>query len=240
MATDASFGTVEQLIRHRLSAALGGLRGSIETAVPTVGFVVVWTWRHDLHLALIVAGALAVVAAVLRVIQRKSLQFVLSGLFAVAVAAFFALRSGRAQDAFLPGILWSAAYGLGVLVSIVTRWPVLGFLVGSADPRSKEDPFAWHRDPQIVRVCQRLTWVLFAILVIRVAIMLPLYAAGNVALLGVAKVVLGWPLWAGAIAVMGAMLVRGRTPYLPPGPVSDEPGPEPVRGPVPEEPASRG
>ena len=31
--------TVEEIIRHRLSTALGGWRGSIETALPTIAFV---------------------------------------------------------------------------------------------------------------------------------------------------------------------------------------------------------
>jgi hypothetical protein len=47
---------------------------------------------------------------------------------------------------------------------------------------------------------------------VRVAVMGPLYFAGNVAALGVAKLVLGWPLWVAALAIMGAMLVRGNTP----------------------------
>ena len=34
--------TVEQLIRHRLSTALGGWRGSVETALPTVAFIALW------------------------------------------------------------------------------------------------------------------------------------------------------------------------------------------------------
>ena len=38
-AAPATPETVEALIRHRLSTALGGWRGSIETALPTVVFV---------------------------------------------------------------------------------------------------------------------------------------------------------------------------------------------------------
>nr|WP_260115302.1 DUF3159 domain-containing protein [Ornithinimicrobium sp. INDO-MA30-4] len=44
------------------------------------------------------------------------------------------MRSGDAEDAFLPGILISAAYGAGALVSILARWPLIGFLVAAADP----------------------------------------------------------------------------------------------------------
>lgn len=207
--------TVEEHIRRGLTTAVGGWRGSAETALPTIGFVVVWTWQHELKPALIVAAVIAVVTAAIRLAERKSLQFVLSGLFAIAIAAFFALRSGRAQDAFLPGILWSAAVGIASLLSILVRWPVVGFMIGAADPQAGQDPFGWRRHPQVVRVCSRLTWVLVGLAVVRAAVMVPLYLAEQVTWLGVAKVVFGWPAWALAIAVMGAMLLRGRTPYEP-------------------------
>jgi hypothetical protein len=39
-----------------------------------------------------------------------------------------------------------------------------------------------------------------------------LFLAGQVVLLGIAKVVLGWPLLIAALTVMGLMLSKGRTP----------------------------
>ena len=42
--------------------------------------------------------------------------------------------------------------------------------------------------------------------------MFPLYLAGQVELLGVTKIVLGWPAYLCALAVMGMLLVRGNTP----------------------------
>ncbi len=152
----------------------------------------------------------------MRIAQRQSLKYVLNSVFATGIAAFFALRSGKAEDAFLPGILGSIGWGLAALLSVLLRWPFVGFLVGAGDPRAAEDPFGWRRDPGLVRVCQRLTLVLVALYAVRVAIMLPLYLAGNVTLLGVAKVVLGWPAWVAAVGVMGWMLMRGRTPQVVP------------------------
>ncbi|KRE40231.1 DUF3159 domain-containing protein [Knoellia sp. Soil729] len=204
--------TVEELIRHRLSAALGGWRGSLETALPTIAFVGVWTWRQDLRQAVWTAVAVAVVLAVVRLVQRSSLQHVFGAVLATGLAAFFAMRSGKAEDAFLPGMLLSGAYLVGTLVSILVRWPVVGFLVGAGDPRAAEDPFGWRRDAGMVRVCSRLTWVLVALYVVRLSIQVPLYLAGQVAALGAAKIVLGWPLWIGGVAVMGWLLMRGNTP----------------------------
>lgn len=215
--------TVEALIRHRLSTALGGWRGSLETALPTVVFVAVWTATRDVRTAAVWSIGLAVLLAVVRLVQRSSLQHVLGALVATGIAAFFALRSGQAEDAFLPGILTSAAYLAGTVLSIVVGWPAVGFLVGAGDPRAAQDPFAWRRDRGMVRVCARLTWVLVGVYVVRLAIMVPLYLAAEVTLLGVAKIVLGWPLWVAGVAVMGWLLVSGRTPVEP----GEGPGAEP-------------
>lgn len=204
--------TVEEVIRHRLSTVLGGWRGSLETALPTLAFVVAWVWRDDLRTAVGAAIVATLVLAVVRLAQRQSLKFVLQAVVPTAIAAFFALRSGRAEDAFLPGIIWNAVMAAVAVLSVVTRWPLVGFMVAAGDPELAEDPLGWRRDRGLVRVCTRLTLVLIALFAVRLAIMVPLYLAGQVAALGVAKVVLGWPLWLAGVAVMGVLLVRGRTP----------------------------
>ena len=208
--------TVEQVIRRRISDALGGWYGSLETALPTVAFVVTWLVTGAVRPAVIGAAVLLVVLALVRgLVVGGSWRFLGSAVFATAIAAFFALRSGQAEDAFLPGILVSGAYAVLALVSILARWPLLGFVVAVGDPEFAERPTAWRRDPGLVRVCSRLTWVLVALFVIRVAIMLPLYVAGQVAWLGVAKIALSWPAYLLAVVVMGWLLAVGRTPAQP-------------------------
>lgn len=209
--------TVEALIRHRLGEALGGVRGSLETTLPMLAFVIVWASTKDRNASLGAAGALTVVLAVARVAQRQTLQFVLTSVIATALAAFFALRSGQAEDAFLPGILTSVAYLVGTVVSVLVRWPLVGLMLGAVDQQAvaEGDWFRWRRNPAAVAVCTRLTLVMVGVYVIRVGIMGPLYLADNVAGLTVTKVLLGWPLWAGAVAIMGAMLLKGHTPIDP-------------------------
>ncbi len=204
--------TVEAVIRHRLSEVLGGWYGSLETALPTVAFVVMWLVRGELQPALVAAGAVILVLLGVRMYIGGSTRYVLSSIIATGLAAFFALRSGRAEDAFLPGILTSAGYGAAALVSILARWPIVGFLVAAGDPSYVQQPTAWRRDSAMVRVCSRLTWVLVALFAVRVAVMLPLYLAEQVAWLGVAKIALGWPLYLLAVLVMGLLLATGRTP----------------------------
>lgn len=227
-STGADSHTVESLIRARLSSALGGARGSFETALPTVAFVVAWTWQRDVKIAVVASGAIVLVLLMVRLATRQTPRYVLSALVATAIAAWFALRSGKAEDAFLPGILTSAGWGAAALVSVLLRWPIVGFMVAAGDPKLAEDPTAWRRDRALVAVCQRLTMVLVALYAVRVVIMYPLYLAGQVTLLGVSKVALGWPAYLCALAVMGMMLVRGETPLTAPEPMSDpEPRPHP-------------
>lgn len=203
--------TVEEVVRARLSEGVGGLRGSIEAALPTVAFVTTWSLTRDVRTSLVAAVVPVVVSLAVRTAQRQTPRFALASLFALGLAALFALRSGRAEDAFLPGILYSCALTVVTLLSVVTRWPMVGFIVGS----TSTDPTAWRSHPGIVRLCQRLTLVLTGLYAVRAVVMLPLYLAGSVGWLGVAKVALGWPLYLLALAGMGALLLRGRTPLHP-------------------------
>jgi hypothetical protein len=54
--------------------------------------------------------------------------------------------------------------------------------------------------------------VLVMLYAVRVVLMFPLYLARQVELLGVAKIALGWPAYLCALAIMGMILVRGKTP----------------------------
>ncbi|HET7326648.1 MAG TPA: DUF3159 domain-containing protein [Nocardioidaceae bacterium] len=203
--------TVEQLVRHQMSVALGGRRGMVEGIVPTLAFTLSWILSSNLQLSLAIGGGAALVALLLRLVQRSSVQYVLNAIFGITIAAIFALRSGDAEDAFLPGILYNAGYFALLAMSALLRWPVVGFMIGSV----AGDPTGWHDNPQIVRLCALLTWILAVPCAIRVAVQYPLWAAGEAALLGFAKIALGWPLQVGALAVMAWVLARNHTPLEP-------------------------
>lgn len=217
--------TVEAVVRSQLSSALGGKRGMFEAAVPTIIFTLTFLTTKNLQLGLIVSVAAALVLLVLRLVQRSNVQFVLNSLFGIGIGAFFAWRSARgggdASDQalayFLPGIIYNAAYAVVISLTVAIRWPVVGFMVGGV----AGDPTAWRKDRQIVRLCSNLSWLLAAPCVLRVAVQLPLYLAGRngtydpdaaVAALGIAKIVLGWPLQLAALSGMVWLLARNRTP----------------------------
>ncbi|KRF16101.1 DUF3159 domain-containing protein [Nocardioides sp. Soil796] len=223
--------TVEALVRRQLSTALGGRRGMVEAAVPTILFTAVFLSTKNLQLALGVSVGAALVALVVRLVQRSSIQFVVNALVGIGIGALFALRAARAGgDAndqalayFLPGLLYNAGYAVVLSLSCLTRWPLMGFMVGSVTG----DPTAWRQDPQIVKLCSRLTWVLVAPCILRVVVQSPFYLAGRsgsmdkdaaIAALGIAKIAMGWPLQLAALALMVWLLARNATPMREPQP----------------------
>lgn len=206
--TRPPFRFVEEVVRHELSSALGGPRGMIEASCPFIGFTVAWLVSSDLMVAIITALAVAVLLAILRLAQKQSLKYVAQAIFPTAIAVVVAARTGRAEDAFLPGILYNGALAVVFAVTIVIGRPVIGYLYGAA----VGDPSGWTSDPGLVRLFRRLTAILAVPYVLRFVIQLPIFLSGHVVLLGVAKVVLGWPLLLLALAAIGVLLARGRTP----------------------------
>ena len=71
MAAGIDAQTVEEVVRAKLSQALGGRRGMVEGAVPTIGFTSTYLLSHELRLSLGVGIGLAVLLLVVRVVQRS-------------------------------------------------------------------------------------------------------------------------------------------------------------------------
>jgi hypothetical protein len=203
-----TYTTVEALVRAQLSTALGGRRGIIEGAVPTLGFTVTWISTHNLKLSLIIAGSFAVVLLLVRIVQRSTVQFVFNSMVGITIAAVFALRSGRAEDAFLPGLIYNSVYAVVLSGSALVRWPLVGFMIGGVSG----DPVGWHNDKHLVALCSKLTWLLAAPCFIRVAVQYPLWAAHEAGWLGIAKLAMGWPLQLASLAAMAWLLNRDTTP----------------------------
>jgi hypothetical protein len=175
------------------AAALGGPLGIAESSLPPVAYVTAYTaGGQDTHLAIIVALALGVVLTVARIARGQTVQFALSGLAGVALAAFVVSRTGHAEDYFLPGILTNLGYTAAYFVSILVRWPLIGVIIGLATGGS----MAWRRDENLVAAYRRASWIWVGLFGLRFAVQLPLYLSHAVVALGVAKVAMGLPLFA--------------------------------------------
>jgi hypothetical protein len=175
-----------------LDQAIGGWRGMIDSGLPAAVFVVVYLiTAQQLQPAVIAALITGVVIAALRLARRESLQQVVAGFFGVAISAFVATRTGKAENYFLIGILINIAYMLVYAVSCLVRWPLLGLIVGYV----RGDATGWRADPRQYRAYSTASWIWVAMFGLRLVIQLPMYFAGAVGMLGVAKLALGWPLF---------------------------------------------
>jgi hypothetical protein len=108
----------------------------------------------------------------------------------VAVAAVVALRTGRAEDFFLVQVLSNAASSLVWASSIALRRPLLGLLVGVALGQRTR----WRRDPALLRAYSRASWVWVGQYLFRLLVFVPLWYAGQVIALTMARIALSWPL----------------------------------------------
>jgi hypothetical protein len=176
-----------------LANAIGGPLGAAETSLPSVAFVVAYTASgSDTNTAAIVAVALALVLTVARLARRQSPQYALSGLVGVGFAAFVATHTGKAENFFLPGLIANTAYAAVFLVSALVRWPVVGLIVANLDGESASD---WRSDRVRMRAFTLASWLWAGIFLLRLAVQLPMYLAGAVVALGVAKTAMGYPLF---------------------------------------------
>ena len=192
-----------------LAGAVGGTLGMLESALPAVVFVAVYSLSGaNTDLSAIVAVGLALLLTAARLVRGKSPRYALSGLVGVAFAAFVAARSGRAEDFFLPGLLANAAYALAFVISIAARRPLVGIIVGALDGEGQD----WRGEPDRMRAFTRASWLWAGIFLTRLAVQLPLYLAGAVVALGVAKTAMGIPLSALGLWLTWRLVHRHRVP----------------------------
>lgn len=186
-----------------LQEAVGGPLGVAESAAPATVFVIAFSIAgQDANTSAIAALVVGVVFGVARMVRGQTVQFALSGIVGVAIAAFVVSRTGKAEDFFLPGLLINAAYALGYAISILVRWPLIGLILETATGRGTE----WRKDSALVRRYSRISWIWVGLFSLRLAVQLPMYLAGAVTVLGVARVAMGIPLFALGVWVSWLLL----------------------------------
>jgi len=193
----AESGNAEELRAEGLilERAIGGWRGMVDSGLPTVIFITVYVINaRQLVPALVAAIAAGVLLAGYRLVRRERLQQVLTGFLGLAIAAGFSAWTGQAENFFLPGLITNIAYGTAFVVSILVRWPLLGLAMGYLTG----DGISWRRDKRLMRTYSAASWIWVGVFFGRLAVQVPLYLASAVELLGVARVVMGWPLFLAA------------------------------------------
>ncbi len=188
-----------------LHEILGGRRGAVESALPSIVFVSVYlSTGSELGTGLLAALGTAGALAVARVWRRERPVRVVGGLAAVAFAAVVAARTGEASDYFLPSLLANIASALVWAASILIAWPLLGVILGFA----MRQRTGWRADPDLMRAYSRASWIWVASFLVRAAVNTPLYLSDNLVGLGVSRVVLGWPMVIVVIAASWAVIRR--------------------------------
>ncbi|MDP9240170.1 MAG: DUF3159 domain-containing protein [Actinomycetota bacterium] len=179
----------------RFVEQLGGVKGLIDSGLPVVVFVVA-NALAQLKVAIIAALVAGVAVFALRLARRESPQFAVSGLFGVAIAAYFAHRLGRAEGFFIPGILLNAVYFVVFAGSLVIRRPLIGVLwtyFGDGDQ-------GWRQRP-VLRGAYTLATLWWALMyAAKTGLQGLLYLQHQPGWLAVAKLSMGYPLFAVNVA----------------------------------------
>ena len=190
--------------RQSLLDAIGGPLGIAESIVPAFSFSVVFAVSKSAVASVSVASALAVAFILIRIFRKQPVTQAITGALAIALAAFLALRDGgNAQDYFIPGFITNAAYGSVLLLSVLIRFPIMGFVAQLLFNIEN-----WRKNRVVYRRARLVTLVWVGFFALRLVVQLPLYYSGQVELLAASKVVLGAPAYAGLLALTWVLLKR--------------------------------
>jgi hypothetical protein len=189
-----------------IASSIGGTWGLLESVVPITVFSVVYGFTRELKPSLLAALTPAVLFAIRRVFLREPLTQAVSGLLGLGLGAVLAMRSGKAEDVFLPSIWKNLGFGAAYAVSALVRWPLVGLVLGPVLGENLD----WRRSPARLRVYRQVTWLWVGVFALRLAIQVPLYLAGKPAVLGAVNVPLGLPLF--GVAVWLSWLILKRVP----------------------------
>lgn len=194
---DSALGSVkpgETPTADALWAAVGKTRGVIEALLPGLGFLLVYTLTQNLVWSVSAPLVVAVGFILARFLQKSPVMPAVAGLVGIGASAGVALWSGRAEDNFILGFVVNGLWVLGLLVSLAVRRPLVGVFAGVLVGDDQ-----WRGDPATRLVATSATWLWVGVFSARLAVQLPLYFAGEVSALALAKLLMGIPLYAAAL-----------------------------------------
>ncbi len=184
---------VATLDRESLLASVGGWLGIIQSSIPAALFVLVYALSKNTVAAVVLSLGVASAFVVMQLVTRKPATQAIAGALGIALSAYLTLRDGgHPADYFIQGFFTNAAYGAVLAISILVRWPVIGFLVGLF----RSEPAAWRKNKKLLRRADLATGLFVALFSLRLAVQLPLYFANQIEALGIARVAMGVPLYA--------------------------------------------
>lgn len=192
-----------------LIEAFGGVRGMVDMTLPGLVFIVVFTITKNVAVSSWSAVGLTLVPVAWRLWRRETLKHALGGLLGVGIGAFIAIESGKPQNFYLSSMIYGLVLLVVYAVSALVRWPLIGVMLG---PVLGENMTWRTQNPGRLSAYTKATWVWVALFALRALILFPLYWAGQVTWLGVAKIALGVPPWLVAIYLNWLILSKAPAP----------------------------
>ncbi|WP_328677745.1 DUF3159 domain-containing protein [Streptomyces sp. NBC_01261] len=206
---DDSEQDVRAVTEAALFEAFGGLRGMIETVLPGLLFVSIFTVNKNLHWSAIAALAVALALVVVRLVMRDTVKHAFSGVFGVAFGVVFAMMTGNAKNFYLPGMLYTLGLALAYIITTLAGVPLIGLILG---PVFKEN-LSWRtRNPGRKKAYAKASWAWGLILLAKCAILFPLYWWANTAQLGWVLVALKIPPFLLAVWLTWVFLAKAPAP----------------------------
>lgn len=192
-----------------LFEAFGGVRGMVETVLPGLLFVSIFTINKNLHFAALAALAVSVLLVVVRLAMKDTVKHAFSGVFGVAFGVVFAMMTGNAKDFYLPGMLYTLGLGLAYITTTLAGVPLIGLMLG---PVFKEN-LSWRtRNPGRKKAYAKASYAWGAILLAKCAILFPLYWWADTTQLGWVLIALKIPPFLLAVWLTWIFLAKAPAP----------------------------
>lgn len=206
---DTSADDARAVTEAALFEAFGGVRGMVETVLPGLLFVSIYTVNKDLHMSAIAALAVALVMVVVRLARKDTVKHAFSGVFGVAFGVVFAMMTGNAKDFYLPGMLYTLGLALAYIVTAMAGVPLIGLMLG---PVFREN-LSWRtRNPGRKKAYTKASWAWGLILLGKSAILFPLYWWADTTQLGWVLVALKIPPFLLAVYLTWVFLAKAPPP----------------------------
>lgn len=193
---------------HALLEAMGGARGIVESLLPGILFLVLYSTTRNVWLAVLVPLAVSLGFVAWRVVQRGQPMLAFAGLIGVGISAVAALITGQGEDNFLWGFIVNSALVLVLLASMLARRPLIGIIAGALTGT----PHAWRTERAKRTVAWRATILWLVVIGARLAAQVPMYlaadqgVAGAVEMLAATKLIMGVPLYLATLWVTWLMV----------------------------------
>ncbi|WP_405793871.1 DUF3159 domain-containing protein [Streptomyces sp. NBC_01506] len=192
-----------------LFEAFGGVRGLVETVVPGLLFVTIFTINKNLYASAIAALVVSLLLVAVRLIRRDTVKHAFSGVFGVAFGAVFAMMTDNAKDFYLPGMVYTLGLAVAYIATSVAGVPLIGLILG---PVFKEN-LSWRtRNPGRKSAYTKASYAWGFILLAKCAILFPLYWWADTAQLGWVLVSLKIPPFLLAVYLTWVFLVKAPAP----------------------------